>query len=112
MVGYMYPPQYAIHEEVDDIPNNDIQQFDSYEEGYKRGLETETGHLITKNLKDFYDNKFNEAEDYKEDGYHNEYGKNSDDYHPGNYDKEIGHQDRSGRKSAQKRYFALKMIIK
>lgn len=109
MIGYMTPPQYAIHEEVDDIPNNNIE-YDVYEEGHKRGLHSETGHLITKNLKDFYDDKLNEAEEFKEDGYHKEYDQRSDNVNHANYDKEIGHLDRAGLKSAQKRVFTLRMI--
>ena len=109
MVGYMNPPQYAIHEEVNDIPNNNIE-YDVYEDGYRRGLETETGHLITKNLKDFYDDKLDEVEEIKEDGYNKEYDQRSDKGHHANYDKEIGHMDRAGRKSAQKRFFTLKMF--
>lgn len=70
MMGYSYPPQYAVTEDVKEIDNNDIKPYvHTYEEGYQKGGESVSGHTYSGDVTKFYDNKHEEgghsAEDYK-----------------------------------------------
>ena len=107
------PPQYAIHEDVDEeTPSNDLGYKNVHEEGYHRGKLTETGHIVHKDLKDFYD-KENEEEDFNKSGYENEnFSKYNNHGHYGNYDKEIGLEQRTGKKRADRRFFVARMVIR
>ncbi|XP_015586113.1 uncharacterized protein LOC107263432 [Cephus cinctus] len=63
VVGYSHPPQYAVHETVNELPHNNLQHYqDSHEEGYRKGLHSETGHVYSDELKKFYDDKHDEAD--------------------------------------------------
>lgn len=67
-VGYSYPPQYGVHEDVEEIkhvkemPNEIYEPYkEVFEEGYRKGLHSQTAHVLTQDLKNFYDNKFEEG---------------------------------------------------
>ncbi|OXU18354.1 hypothetical protein TSAR_011000 [Trichomalopsis sarcophagae] len=115
-----YPPpgQYAIHEEInEEPPTNDIDSYKQFhEEGYHRGMKTETGHIIQKDLKDFYDKEHDEGDYNNSDYENNSYKKYSNHgnhgHHHGNYDKEIGHEQRAGKKRADRRFFVARMVIR
>jgi len=70
MMGYSYPPQYAVKEDVKEIDNNDIEPYiHTYEEGYHKGGESASGHTYSGDVTKFYDDKHEEgehsAEEYK-----------------------------------------------
>ncbi|KAL6267401.1 hypothetical protein P5V15_000476 [Pogonomyrmex californicus] len=64
VMGYSYPPQYAVKEDVkenDDI--NDIEPYvHTYEEGYGKGGESASGHIYTDDVTKFYADKHEEGE--------------------------------------------------
>ena len=110
---------YAIYEDVkEDVPlkaspkkqhplppkNHHYKQ--SFEEGYHRGYNTETGKIYQKDTKNFYDNEHQEEEAAK-GGYGDEvyekYGKHGTQ----KYYKRLVRPDRSG----NKRKFARRFII-
>ena len=64
-------PYYAIHEDLEEEkPENDLGYAKSYEEGYHRGVTSETGRVIQKDINDFYDKEHNQ-ENYDKGGYQN-----------------------------------------
>lgn len=68
MIGYSYPPQYAVHEDVKETDHNNIENY-MHTEGYHRGGESTNGHIHSNNLTKFYDDKHEEdhhsAEEYE-----------------------------------------------
>ncbi|XP_048515780.1 uncharacterized protein LOC125502099 [Athalia rosae] len=81
-VGYSYdPPRYESLIArvpgdlggVTELPGNEIGEpyVESYEEGYRKGHRSQTGHLSSSDLNNFYDAKFEEA-DALEQGYDDE----------------------------------------
>lgn len=72
MVGYSYPPQYAVQEDVNEIDHNVVEPYvHTYEEGYQRGGEAANGHTYSSDQTKFYDDKYDEGdqsvEEYKKD---------------------------------------------
>lgn len=105
-------PNYEIHEDVDEEKPNEVEH-EYHEQGYHRGVNSETGHLIQKDLKDFYD-KENQQSDFSKGGYEDEsYNKYDKHGYLGNYDKEMNAEQRLGkRKRAERRFFVTRMIIR
>lgn len=63
MMRHSYPAQYAVHEDVKENDENNIEPYmHAYEEGYRRGAESETGHLYTDDLIKQYEDKYEEAD--------------------------------------------------
>ncbi|CAK9797882.1 hypothetical protein ANTQUA_LOCUS1395 [Anthophora quadrimaculata] len=60
---------YAVHEDVNDIPPNTETFSYNYEEGYKKGLETESGHLRTDQMHKFHEDQQEEQGDTEDDGF-------------------------------------------
>ncbi|XP_046411540.1 uncharacterized protein LOC124175379 [Neodiprion fabricii] len=80
VVGYSYPPQYGMHPglgefgSVEEAPHNEVRPYrDDYEEGYRKGLHTQTGHVLSEELKNFYDNQFEEGDDVAQSGHNDGY---------------------------------------
>ena len=63
VTGYSYPPQYEVHENVvGDIPQNSLEDNNSLQEqGHSKRLHSETSHLYTNELNNFYDEKHDES---------------------------------------------------
>ncbi|XP_070151968.1 uncharacterized protein [Polyergus mexicanus] len=73
MIGYSYPPQYAVHENVKETDNNDIEPYmHTYEEGYHKSGESARGHIYTGDVTKFYDGKHEEGDHSIEEEYKNE----------------------------------------
>lgn len=63
MVGYSYPPQYAVHENVKETDHNDIEPYQhTYEEGYHKGGESAQGHVYMGDVTKFYEGKHEEGD--------------------------------------------------
>lgn len=63
MIGYSYPPQYAVHENIKETDHNDIEPHQhTYEEGYHKGGESEQGHVYTGDVTKFYEGKYEEGD--------------------------------------------------
>ncbi|KAG7202317.1 hypothetical protein KM043_018649 [Ampulex compressa] len=67
MIGYSYPPQYAVHEKVKEMYNNAIEPYAySYEKGYKKGSHAETEQVYSNELSKFHDNNHEESGESEE----------------------------------------------
>ncbi|RLU18631.1 hypothetical protein DMN91_008988 [Ooceraea biroi] len=72
MMGYSYPPQYAVQEDVRETDHNGIEPYmHAYEEGYQKGGESASGHIYSGDLTKFYDEKHEEG-DHSVEEYANE----------------------------------------
>jgi len=100
MMGYSYPPQYAVKENVKEIDNNDIEPYmHTYEEGYRKEGESVSGHIYSGDITKFYDDKHEEG-DHSVEEYKNE---SKEKTHAGRYfvdDSEYQHNNK-----AEKRVF-------
>lgn len=68
MVGYSYPPQYAVHEDVKELDHNNIEPYmHMYEEGYHRSGESVNGQAYSNDLTKFYEDKHEEGDHSVED---------------------------------------------
>nr|KAF7438135.1 hypothetical protein H0235_000526 [Vespula pensylvanica] len=55
LVGYSYPPQYSRYSEDREISDNKQEKpTHSYEEGYRKGLQTKSGAIYTNELNKFH----------------------------------------------------------
>ncbi|KZC04923.1 hypothetical protein WN55_09722 [Dufourea novaeangliae] len=61
--------QYAVHEDVNDIPPNKEVISYNYEEGYSKGLQSESGHIRSGQSNKFHDDHHEEQEDNDNDGF-------------------------------------------
>ncbi|CAD1477156.1 unnamed protein product, partial [Heterotrigona itama] len=69
---------YAVHEDVNDIlPNTETVAYD-YEEGYRKGLETETGHVRSDRMHKFHEDQEEEQGDAENEGFKEELGMKTD----------------------------------
>ncbi|KYN15010.1 hypothetical protein ALC57_12805, partial [Trachymyrmex cornetzi] len=95
MIGYSYPPQYEVKEDVKEIDNNDIEPYiHKYEENYHKGGESVSGHTYSGDVTKFYDDKHEEGE-HSADEYKNE---SKDKTHAGRYfvdDSEHQHSNKA-----------------
>ncbi|XP_029679391.1 uncharacterized protein LOC115245284 [Formica exsecta] len=83
MIGYSYPPQYAVHEDVKETDHNDIEPYmHTYEEGYHKSGESARGHIYTGDVTKFYDGKHEEGDHSIEEEYKNE---STEKTHAGRY---------------------------
>lgn len=65
-IGYSYPPQYAVTENVQELDNNSIEPYmHTFEEGYHKEGESVSGHTYSGDVTKFYDNKHEEGEHEK-----------------------------------------------
>jgi len=82
MMGYSYPPQYAVQENIRETDHNSIEPYiHMYEEGYQKGGESASGHVYSGDLTKFYDEKHEEGDHSVE-----EYGNESKEKtHAGRY---------------------------
>lgn len=69
---------YAVHEDVNDIPPNTETLSYNYEEGYKKGLETVTGHVRSGQMHKFHDDQHEEQGDIENDGFKEEFETKTD----------------------------------
>lgn len=70
---------YAVHEDVNDVPPNTETVAYDYEEGYKRGLETETGHVRSDLMHKFHaDQEVEQGDTENEGGFKEEFGVKTD----------------------------------
>ncbi|XP_011861039.1 PREDICTED: uncharacterized protein LOC105558124 [Vollenhovia emeryi] len=94
-MGYSYPPQYAVTEDVKEIDNNDIGPYmHTYEEGYHKGGESANGHIYSGDVTKFYDDKHEEG-DHSVEEYKNE---SKEKTHAGRYfvdDSEFQHNNKA-----------------
>ncbi|XP_028046048.1 uncharacterized protein LOC105831864, partial [Monomorium pharaonis] len=86
-MGYSYPPQYEVKEDVKEIDNNDIEPYmHTYEEGYHKGGESVMGHTYSGDVTKFYEDKHEKGEhdkgEHSAERYHNESGEKT---HAGRY---------------------------
>lgn len=101
MIGYSYPPQYEVHENVKETDHNNIEPYvQSYEEGFHKGGESAQGHIYTGDVTKFYDGKNEEGDHSVEEEYKNESTEKS---HAGRYfidDNEYQHESDKPEKRA------------
>ncbi|XP_072754272.1 uncharacterized protein [Anoplolepis gracilipes] len=95
MIGYSYPPQYAVHENVKETDDNNIDMpyMHTYEEGYRKGGESARGHIYTGDVTKFYDGKHEEGDHSIDEEYKNE---STEKTHAGRYfidDNEYHHDN-------------------
>ena len=95
MIGYSYPPQYEVKEDIKEIDNNDIEPYiHTYEENYHKGGESASGHTYSGDVTKFYDDKHEEGE-HSADEYKNE---SKEKTHAGRYfidDSEHQHSNKA-----------------
>ncbi|KYM79461.1 hypothetical protein ALC53_10079 [Atta colombica] len=95
MIGYSYPPQYEVKEDIKEIDNNDIEPYiHTYEESYHKGGESASGHTYSGDVTKFYDDKHEEGE-HSADEYKNE---SKEKTHAGRYfidDSEHQHSNKA-----------------
>ncbi|XP_012054656.1 PREDICTED: cyclin-T-like [Atta cephalotes] len=95
MIGYSYPPQYEVKEDIKEIDNNDIEPYiHTYEENYHKGGESASGHTYSGDVTKFYDDKHEEGE-HSADEYKNE---SKEKTHAGRYfidDSEHQHNNKA-----------------
>ncbi|XP_043248650.1 uncharacterized protein LOC122395271 [Colletes gigas] len=70
--------QYAVHEDVNDIPPNREVLSYNYEEGYKKGLETESGHIRTGQTNKFHEDQHEEQDEAGHDGFREDFHEKTD----------------------------------
>ncbi|KYN32191.1 hypothetical protein ALC56_13569, partial [Trachymyrmex septentrionalis] len=99
-IGYSYPPQYEVKENVKEIDNNDIEPYiHTYEENYHKGGESVSGHTYSGDVTKFYDDKHEEGE-HSADEYKNESKENT---HAGRYfvdDSEHQHSNKAEKRAS------------
>ncbi|KYN01058.1 hypothetical protein ALC62_08284, partial [Cyphomyrmex costatus] len=102
MIGYSYPPQYEVKEDVKEIDNNEIEPYvHTYEEGYHKGGESTSGHTYSGDVTKFYDDKHEEG-DHSAEEYKNESREKT---HAGRYfvdDSEYQHNDKAEKRVSPK----------
>lgn len=106
MMGYSYPPQYAVQEDVRETDNNGIEPYmHAYEEGYQKGGESARGHVYSGDVTKFYDEKHEEG-DHSVEEYANESREKT---HAGRYfvDDAEYRRDSDRKFEAEKRAFLL-----
>ncbi|XP_076248650.1 uncharacterized protein LOC143188328 [Calliopsis andreniformis] len=59
---------YAVHEDVKDIPPNAEAFSYKYEEGYRKGLHSESGHVHADQSSKFHEDQHEEQDDMENDG--------------------------------------------
>ncbi|XP_076286483.1 uncharacterized protein LOC143212057 [Lasioglossum baleicum] len=64
--------QYEVREEVNDTPQNEETLVYNYEEGYRKGLQSESGHIRTGQSSKFHDDQHEENDDNDNDGFKEE----------------------------------------
>ncbi|XP_017875063.1 uncharacterized protein LOC108621964 [Ceratina calcarata] len=69
---------YAVHEDVNDIPPNTETMSYNYEEGYKKGLETESGHLKSDQMHKFHEDLREEEGDAEGGGFKEDFRMKTD----------------------------------
>lgn len=87
MMGYSYPPQYEVKEDVKEIDNNDIEPYmHTFEEGYHKGGESVSGHVHSGDVMKFYEGKHEEGEHEKGEHSAEQYQSDSEEKtHAGRY---------------------------
>ncbi|XP_031828133.1 uncharacterized protein LOC116425074 [Nomia melanderi] len=70
--------QYAVHEDVNDVPHNGEAFSYNYEEGYRKGLETESGHVRTDQSSKFHDDHHEEQDEAENDGFKEDFEGKTD----------------------------------
>ncbi|XP_029035247.1 uncharacterized protein LOC114872324 [Osmia bicornis bicornis] len=71
-------PSYAVHEEVNDIPPNTESFSYNYEEGYRKGLQEEAGHIRADQMSKFHEDHQEEQDDSENEGSRDEYEGKTD----------------------------------
>ncbi|KAK2582027.1 hypothetical protein KPH14_002733 [Odynerus spinipes] len=89
-IGYSYPPQYSAHPEHHEVSDNHLESpTHSYEEGYRKGLRSESGAVYTKELNKFnYDTHREEEEEEEGEMDHEQNDKENEEVvttHAGRY---------------------------
>ncbi|XP_076302900.1 uncharacterized protein LOC143221313, partial [Lasioglossum baleicum] len=69
---------YAVHEDVNDIPPNTESVSYNYEEGYKKGLETETGHIRADQMHKFHEDQHEEQGETENEGFKEDHKTKTD----------------------------------
>ena len=69
---------YAVHEDVNDVPPNTETVAYDYEEGYRKGLETETGHVRSDQMHKFHEDQEEDQGDAENEGFKEEFGVKTD----------------------------------
>ncbi|XP_071574157.1 uncharacterized protein [Temnothorax nylanderi] len=110
MIGYSYPPQYAVKEDVKEIDNNDVGPYmHTYEEGYHKGGESASGHVYSGDVTKFYDDKHEEG-DHSVEEYKNE---SKEKTHAGRYfvdDSEYQHNNKAEKRVSPRIFVRSKSI--
>ncbi|KAL0111670.1 hypothetical protein PUN28_013099 [Cardiocondyla obscurior] len=106
VMGYSYPPQYEVTEDVKEIENNDLDPYvHTFEEGYRKGGESASGHIYSGDVMKYYEDKHEEGSHSVED-YKNE---SKEKTHAGRYfvDDSEYHQNNKVEKRMSPRIFVL-----
>lgn len=70
---------YAVHEDVKDIPPRDVEAVSyNYEEGYSKGLRSESGHVRADQSSKFHDDQHEEQDGAENDGTRDEFDGKTD----------------------------------
>lgn len=96
---------YAVHEDVNDVPPNTETVAYDYEEGYKKGLETETGHVRSDRMHKFHADQEEEQGDTENEEFKEEFGTkaNSERYLVDDVEYENTRDKRDHRRRTRKR---------
>ncbi|XP_076386100.1 uncharacterized protein LOC105663221 [Megachile rotundata] len=71
-------PSYAVHEDVNDVPPN-VESFSyNYEEGYRKGLQEEAGHIRADQTSKFHEDQHEEQDETENEGSRDEYEGKTD----------------------------------
>lgn len=110
-IGYSYPPQYSVRENVKETNENDVEPYvHMYEEGYHKGGESAIGHTFSNDVTKFYDNKHEEGGHSVED-YKNEKNESKEKTDAGRYFvDDSDYQHKNNKYEAKKRMFSKKLL--
>lgn len=101
MIGYSYPPQYEVRENIRETDQNDIEPYaHMYEEGYHRGGESASGHTYSNDVTKFYDGKHEEGGHSADEEYKNESREKT---HAGRYFVDDSEYQHNNKYEAEKR---------
>lgn len=99
---------YAVHEDVSDVPQNGEAISYNYEEGYRKGLETESGHVRADQSSKFHDDHHEEQGDAENDGFKEDFeGKTG----AGRYlVDDVEYENTRDKRDGRRRYWRLRKL--
>lgn len=108
MMGYSYPPQYEVQEDIKEIDHNNVRPYmHMYEEGYHRAGESANRHIYSNDSTKFYDDKHEKGDHSTE-----EYEKESkEETHAGRYFVDDSEYLHNGDKYEAEKRMSPKMFV-